>query len=37
MQIQPWNNPPEKNGIALQEMRTAEEGVPLQTNYTNNK
>jgi len=31
-ELQPWNNPPEKNGVPLQEMRTAEEGVPLNTN-----
>lgn len=32
-EIQPWNNPPEKNGIQLQDMRP-EEGVPLKTNNT---
>lgn len=35
--LKPWNNPPERNGVPLQEMRTLEEGVPLQTNHTNNK
>lgn len=30
-ELQSWNNPPEKNGVALQDMR-AEEGVPLKRN-----
>lgn len=30
-EIQPWNNPPEKNGIQMQDIRQ-EEGVPLKTN-----
>lgn len=29
-ELQPWNNPPEKNGVQLQEMGKAEEGVPLK-------
>ncbi|XP_070492520.1 sialin [Chironomus tepperi] len=33
-ELQPWNNPPEKNGVPLQEIRSTEEGVPLQTNNT---
>jgi hypothetical protein len=30
-EMQPWNNPPEKNGLQLQDMR-AEEGIPLKKN-----
>jgi MFS transporter, ACS family, solute carrier family 17 (sodium-dependent inorganic phosphate cotransporter), other len=31
-ELQPWNNPPEKNGVQMQDMNKAEEGVPLKTN-----
>src|SRR5690349_1930513 len=30
-ELQPWNNPPERNGVQMQDMRQ-EEGVPLKTN-----
>jgi ACS family sodium-dependent inorganic phosphate cotransporter len=30
-ELQSWNNPPEKNGVQMQDMKT-EEGVPLKTN-----
>jgi hypothetical protein len=31
-ELQAWNNPPEKNGVQMQDMNKAEEGVPLKTN-----